>query len=108
MSLRKTALTFSNGHILEKYKQAKLELDSPTKKVKPNPFIRDLFLTVPPEYLVDDFEEHQDWSKAISTAVYQLGKLHGGPALVCAPSNTAVDQLCEKVHKTGLKVKIME
>lgn len=25
------------------------------------------------------------------------------PVLVCAPSNTAVDQLTEKIHKTGLK-----
>ena len=24
--------------------------------------------------------------------------------LVCAPSNIAVDQLTEKIHKTGLKV----
>ena len=24
--------------------------------------------------------------------------------LVCAPSNTAVDQLTEKIHKTGIKV----
>lgn len=26
------------------------------------------------------------------------------PVLVCAPSNTAVDQLTEKIHQTGLKV----
>ena len=39
-----------------------------------------------------------------ATIIYQLVKSHGGPVLVCAPSNTAVDQLCEKVHKTGLKV----
>ena len=39
-----------------------------------------------------------------ATIIYQLVKLHGGPVLVCAPSNTAVDQLCEKVDKTGLKV----
>jgi len=39
-----------------------------------------------------------------ATIVFQLVKQHGGPVLVCAPSNTAVDQLCEKVHKTGLKV----
>ena len=31
-------------------------------------------------------------------------KQHGGPVLVCAPSNTAVDQLTAKVHMTGLKV----
>lgn len=29
---------------------------------------------------------------------------NGGPVLVCAPSNTAVDQLTEKIHKTNLKV----
>jgi superfamily I DNA and/or RNA helicase len=39
-----------------------------------------------------------------ATILYKLVKQHGGPVLVCAPSNTAVDQLCEKVHKTGLKV----
>lgn len=26
--------------------------------------------------------------------------------LVCAPSNIAVDQLTEKIHKTGLKVNM--
>ena len=41
-----------------------------------------------------------------ATIIYQLVKLHGGPVLVCAPSNTAVDQLTEKIHKTGLKVRI--
>lgn len=39
-----------------------------------------------------------------ATIVYQLVKQHGGPILVCAPSNTAVDQLTEKIHQTGLKV----
>ena len=42
-----------------------------------------------------------------ATILYQLVKEYeeyGGPVLVCAPSNTAVDQLCEKVYKTGLKV----
>jgi len=39
-----------------------------------------------------------------ATIIYQLVKQHGGPVLVCAPSNTAVDQLTEKIHKTGLKV----
>lgn len=29
---------------------------------------------------------------------------NNGPVLVCAPSNIAVDQLTEKIHKTGLKV----
>lgn len=39
-----------------------------------------------------------------ATIVYQLVKLNGGPVLVCAPSNTAVDQLTEKIHRTNLKV----
>ncbi|XP_065201509.1 regulator of nonsense transcripts 1-like [Planococcus citri] len=39
-----------------------------------------------------------------ATIVYQLVKLNTGPVLVCAPSNTAVDQLTEKIHKTNLKV----
>lgn len=39
-----------------------------------------------------------------ATIVYQLVKQSGGPVLVCAPSNTAVDQLTEKIHTTGLKV----
>jgi len=39
-----------------------------------------------------------------ATIVYQLVKQSGGPVLVCAPSNTAVDQLTEKIHATGLKV----
>lgn len=38
-----------------------------------------------------------------ATIVYQLVK-QSGPVLVCAPSNTAVDQLTEKIHKTNLKV----
>lgn len=39
-----------------------------------------------------------------ATVVYHLVKQNGGPVLVCAPSNTAVDQLTEKIHKTNLKV----
>ena len=39
-----------------------------------------------------------------ATIVYQLVKQQGGPILVCAPSNTAVDQLTEKIERTGLKV----
>ncbi|XP_068154504.1 regulator of nonsense transcripts 1 homolog [Drosophila tropicalis] len=39
-----------------------------------------------------------------ATIVYQLVKQHGGTVLVCAPSNTAVDQLTEKIHRTNLKV----
>ena len=40
-----------------------------------------------------------------ATIVYQLVKQNGGvPVLVCAPSNTAVDQLTEKIEKTGLKI----
>lgn len=40
-----------------------------------------------------------------ATIVFQLVKQSGGSVLVCAPSNTAVDQLTEKIHKTGLKVR---
>lgn len=40
-----------------------------------------------------------------ATIVYQLVKKKGGgPVLVCAPSNTAVDELTEKIHRTNLKV----
>lgn len=39
-----------------------------------------------------------------ATIVYQLVKKNGGPVLVCAPSNTAVDELTEKIHRTNLKV----
>ncbi|KAG4065353.1 hypothetical protein HA402_012298 [Bradysia odoriphaga] len=39
-----------------------------------------------------------------ATIVYQLVQQNGGPVLVCAPSNTAVDQLTEKIHQTDLKV----
>ena len=38
-----------------------------------------------------------------ATIIYHLAKLNGGQILVCAPSNVAVDQLCERVHRTGLK-----
>ncbi|KAI7340862.1 upf1 regulator of nonsense transcripts [Hortaea werneckii] len=38
-----------------------------------------------------------------ATIIYHLSKLNGGQVLVCAPSNVAVDQLCERVHRTGLK-----
>ena len=39
-----------------------------------------------------------------ATIVYHLVKQTGAPVFVCAPSNIAVDQLTEKIHKTGLKV----
>ena len=39
-----------------------------------------------------------------ATVIYHLAKVNGGQVLVCAPSNVAVDQLCERVHRTGLKV----
>ncbi|XP_063694944.1 regulator of nonsense transcripts 1-like isoform X1 [Bolinopsis microptera] len=42
-----------------------------------------------------------------ATIVYHLcrgDRERGGRVLMCAPSNTAVDQLTEKVHRTGLKV----
>ncbi|KAK3209935.1 hypothetical protein GRF29_44g1117402 [Pseudopithomyces chartarum] len=38
-----------------------------------------------------------------ATIIYHLCKINGGPVLVCAPSNVAVDQLCERIHLTGLK-----
>lgn len=44
--------------------------------------------------------------KTVTSAsiVYHLAKMNPGQVLVCAPSNVAVDQLTEKIHKTGLKV----
>lgn len=44
--------------------------------------------------------------KTVTSAsiVYHLAKQNNGQVLVCAPSNIAVDQLTEKIHKTGLKV----
>ncbi|KAK2552912.1 Regulator of nonsense transcripts 1 [Acropora cervicornis] len=39
-----------------------------------------------------------------ASVVYHLAKQNNGQVLVCAPSNIAVDQLTEKIHKTGLKV----
>lgn len=39
-----------------------------------------------------------------ASIVYHLAKMNPGQVLVCAPSNVAVDQLCEKIHMTGLKV----
>ena len=39
-----------------------------------------------------------------ATVIYHLARNSGGQVLVCAPSNVAVDQLCERIHKTGLKV----
>jgi regulator of nonsense transcripts 1 len=37
-----------------------------------------------------------------ATIIYHLAK--NSQVLVCAPSNVAVDQLCERIHRTGLKV----
>lgn len=44
--------------------------------------------------------------KTVTSAsiVYHLVKTGSTPVLVCAPSNIAVDQLTEKIHRTGLKV----
>lgn len=44
--------------------------------------------------------------KTVTSAsiVYHLSQGHNEKVLVCAPSNTAVDQLCEKISRTGLKV----
>ena len=39
-----------------------------------------------------------------ATLIYHLAQQGMGQVLVCAPSNIAVDQLAEKIHKTGLKV----
>eukprot|EP00158_Paraphelidium_tribonemae_P004931 Partr_v1_DN27061_c0_g2_i1_m28571 putative Regulator of nonsense transcripts len=39
-----------------------------------------------------------------ATLVYHLSKLTKHQILVCAPSNVAVDQLTERIHRTGLKV----
>ncbi|KAH8893294.1 hypothetical protein GQ53DRAFT_108556 [Thozetella sp. PMI_491] len=39
-----------------------------------------------------------------ATIIYHLAKESEQPVLVCAPSNVAVDQLCERIHRTGLKV----
>ncbi|KAG5997415.1 hypothetical protein E4U43_002637 [Claviceps pusilla] len=39
-----------------------------------------------------------------ATIIYHLAKMSGNQVLVCAPSNVAVDQLCDRVHRTGLKV----
>jgi len=39
-----------------------------------------------------------------ASVVYHFAKSGLAPVLVCAPSNIAVDQLTEKIHRTGLKV----
>lgn len=39
-----------------------------------------------------------------ASLVYHLARQNVGQILVCAPSNVAVDQLSEKIHKTGLRV----
>ena len=39
-----------------------------------------------------------------ATIIYHLARMNQGQVLVCAPSNVAVDQLCERIHLTGLKV----
>lgn len=39
-----------------------------------------------------------------ASIVYHMARQNMGQVLVCAPSNVAVDQLCEKIHLTGLKV----
>ena len=61
-----------------------------------------------------NFEKNGSYDqKNIITQIFQrpynfisiLVKQNGGvPVLVCAPSNTAVDQLTEKIEKTGLKI----
>lgn len=39
-----------------------------------------------------------------ATIIYHLAKMNNSQVLVCAPSNVAVDQLCERINLTGLKV----
>jgi regulator of nonsense transcripts 1 len=39
-----------------------------------------------------------------ATIIYHLAKMNNSQVLVCAPSNVAVDQLCERISQTGLKV----
>lgn len=39
-----------------------------------------------------------------ATIVYHMVKQNKAQVLVCAPSNIAVDQLTEKIHRSGLKV----
>ncbi len=39
-----------------------------------------------------------------ATIVFHLSQIHQEKVLVVAPSNTAVDQLCEKIDRTGVKV----
>ncbi|KAL2268749.1 hypothetical protein VTJ83DRAFT_3595 [Remersonia thermophila] len=39
-----------------------------------------------------------------ATIIYHMVKMNNSQVLVCAPSNVAVDQLCERIHRTGLKV----
>ncbi|KAK4670216.1 ATP-dependent RNA helicase [Podospora pseudopauciseta] len=39
-----------------------------------------------------------------ATIIYHLARMNNSQVLVCAPSNVAVDQLCERIHRTGLKV----
>ncbi|KAK3703654.1 ATP-dependent RNA helicase [Vermiconidia calcicola] len=39
-----------------------------------------------------------------ATIIHHLARMNQGQILVCAPSNVAVDQLCERIHLTGLKV----
>jgi regulator of nonsense transcripts 1 len=36
-----------------------------------------------------------------ATLVYHMAKMTNSQVLVAAPSNVAVDQLCEKIHMTG-------
>lgn len=47
---------------------------------------------------------YEDTSKHLSLRSEFICMLSCRPVLVCAPSNIAVDQLTEKIDKTGLKV----
>ena len=50
------------------------------------------------------FQQIKGKTVTSATIVFHLAKQNHGQVLVCAPSNIAVDQLTEKIHRTGLKV----
>ena len=68
------ALTFTKGYVLEQYKLARSKLPA-NQSPKVFPFVRQLLSSVPPELLIDQFEESKDWDKAVNSAKYKLEKL---------------------------------
>ena len=73
---KEAALTFTVGHVLEQHTQARLKLRRPGfQKVPIVSFVRDLLLTVPPELLIDSFDEHPDWQHTLDSARYNLDKI---------------------------------